>query len=485
MCAVRRLEADVALCSTSVDNLFMMEYLASAPGEFVKVYLYGLWIAQYGAADGTLEEIALGAGVEEDVALSAFLYWERMKLVEIVSRDPLEVNYGSALHRMMENSHDQAGVYRYAAFHQKLQSLFGAGRLLTAHELDLMDRWVEEDGFSEEAVCRVCEYAQIRYGTKVTLSELKEAYALFAEKEAGSPEAARALMLSEKAIYDTAKKILRSYSLRRDPTAEELRILREAADSGLETGAILAAAQQAGTARSPGFAYLKPILQNLIQAGAYTSKAAQNYFSGEKKDQEGASRLLRALGFTGATPASLASQYREWTTYGFSTDALETLCRSLSARGQGTPEGLTRSLENLRKAGVADDAALAETMQETEAAYALAGEWLKGWGERRAATAREAAYARRFVRDGWDAPMLAAAAEAASGAERPLPYMKRVLDAWKEAGAKTPEEAARLRPAPAASAPRGKEDSSVHFELEHRNEKNENYFDDLFAEDPA
>jgi len=60
MCAVRRQEADVALGSTSVDNLFMMEYLASAPGEFVKVYLYGLWLAQYGAGDGTLEEIALG-----------------------------------------------------------------------------------------------------------------------------------------------------------------------------------------------------------------------------------------------------------------------------------------------------------------------------------------------------------------------------------------------------------------------------------------
>ncbi len=480
MCAVRRQEADVALGSTSVDNLFMMEYLASAPGEFVKVYLYGLWLAQYGAGDGTLEEIALGAGVDQDVALSAFLYWERMKLVEIAERDPLEVRYGSALHRMMENTHDQETVYRYAAFHQKLQGLFGSSRLLTANELDQMDRWAEEEGFSQDAVCRVCEYARIRYGAKVTSAELREAFALFRDRDAGTPEAARQLMLSEKSLYDTAKKILRSYSLRREPTAEELRILREAADAGLETGAILEAARQAGTARSPGFSYLKPVLQNLIREGAFTAKAAQHFYEGEKKDQEGASRLLRALGFTGAAPAALASSYREWMDYGFSEDALETLCRSLSARGQGTPEALERALENLKKSGVSTDDALADTMRETEDAYEAASAWLAVWGEHRSAGGREAAYARRFARDGWKPDMLLAAAEASAGAERPFAYMKRVLDAWKEAGVKTPEEAARLRPAQESGK---KDDGSVHFELENKSGKNGDYFDDLFAEE--
>jgi len=486
MSGIRRAEHDLALFATPVENLFVMEYLSAAPGEFVKVYLYGLWLSHYGTGEETLQDIAQGAGVEEDVALSAFLYWERMKLVEITSRDPLEVQYRCALHRMMENTQDQQTLYRYAAFHQKLQSLFGAGRLLTSFELDQMDRWVEEDGFSQEAVCIMCEYAQIRWGVKVTLAELREVFELFRERDALSPEKAREVMLLEKSLYETAKKILRSFTIRREPTQEEIRICREAAEQGMEPGAMLAAAAQAGTARNPGFSYLKPILSNLIQAGCLTKAQAQEYFAGEKKHTEELSRLLRAMGFTGAAPSALISTYRAWMEYGFSQDALETLCRSLSARGRGTPEDLTRTLARLREEGVRDDQGLLVVMQETEEAYSLAAGLLQIWGESRAALPREAAYARRFMRDGFSTELMQEAASQASGAERPFAYMKRILDNWKAAGVATVQQAAALRSVPVQTG-RGDApaDTSVHFALEHGVDKNQDYFVDLFAEDQA
>jgi len=468
MAAIRRDEEDLALFTTPVENLFLLEYLASAPGDFVKVYLYGLWAATHPGQEAELSDIAKGAGVEEDVALSAFLYWERMKLVRVESRDPLEVAYRSAFRRLTENRETQRQLYRYAALHQRLQNLFGSARLLTPYELDQIDRWAEEDGLSEEAVCAVCEYALLRWGAKVTPAELKDAEALWRQKGAVTPEAARALFLSEKALYEAAKKILRSFSLRREPTQEELRICREAADAGLEPEAMLIAAAQAGTARNPGFNYLRPILQNLIHEGYFTAAQVKAYFSGEKKIGEDTSRLLRALGFTGTAPAALGDLYRKWLSYGFSPAALEKLCRLLASRGQGTPEELTRALERLAGQSINTDEALEETLRESDEAYALARKILGWWGESREPGSREAAVAKRWMKDGHGEELLRTAAELAAGAQKPLAYMQKVLDTWKAAGVTDPDQARAMRPA--SAAPSGRDQGSVHFALEKENQ---------------
>ena len=182
----------------------------------------------------------------------------------------------------------------------------------------------------------------------------------------------------------------------------------------------------------------------------------------------------------------MTGHFKNWMGFGFSIDALEALCRNLSARGRGTPEDLTRTLTRLREEGVGDDAALLVVMRETEDAYAAAGAWLTLWGENRPAQAREAAYARRFARDGFSEELLEEAAQAAAGADKPFAYMKRILDNWKAAGVTSVKQARELRPVPAqgtqaAAAP----DTSVHFTLEHGVDKNADYFVDLFAEDQA
>ena len=40
---------DFYLLTTDVENIFINEYLPAAPGDYVKVYLYGLLYAQTGA----------------------------------------------------------------------------------------------------------------------------------------------------------------------------------------------------------------------------------------------------------------------------------------------------------------------------------------------------------------------------------------------------------------------------------------------------
>jgi len=71
------------LFSTSVENLFISELLPAAPGEYVKVYLFGLMNAGFGGA----EDIKVTSNVlnmpVEDIE-KAWAYWEDKGAVQQV-----------------------------------------------------------------------------------------------------------------------------------------------------------------------------------------------------------------------------------------------------------------------------------------------------------------------------------------------------------------------------------------------------------------
>ncbi|MFR0903340.1 MAG: DnaD domain protein, partial [Anaerovoracaceae bacterium] len=72
---------DFYLLSTDVENIFINEYMAAAPGDYVKVYLYGLLYSQY-QADMTYKEMAKQLGLSEKQIEEAWDYWAGMGVVE-------------------------------------------------------------------------------------------------------------------------------------------------------------------------------------------------------------------------------------------------------------------------------------------------------------------------------------------------------------------------------------------------------------------
>ena len=55
---------DIFLHTTKVENLFISEYLPDAPGEYIKVYLFGLMYAQY-EVEPNRQELAKLLGISE------------------------------------------------------------------------------------------------------------------------------------------------------------------------------------------------------------------------------------------------------------------------------------------------------------------------------------------------------------------------------------------------------------------------------------
>ena len=73
---------DIFLHWTRVENLFISEYLPDAPGDYVKVFLFGLMYAQF-ELNQDWEEIAKQLRLSVDEIEEAWVYWETRGLVRI------------------------------------------------------------------------------------------------------------------------------------------------------------------------------------------------------------------------------------------------------------------------------------------------------------------------------------------------------------------------------------------------------------------
>ncbi|MBQ9272282.1 MAG: DnaD domain protein [Mogibacterium sp.] len=73
---------DIFLCSTEIENLVISEFLPDAPGDYVKVYLFGLMYASYGQ-DIDTHKMAHRLGLSEEETEEAWIYWESRGLVKL------------------------------------------------------------------------------------------------------------------------------------------------------------------------------------------------------------------------------------------------------------------------------------------------------------------------------------------------------------------------------------------------------------------
>ena len=102
--------------SLPVDNLFFQEYLPGAKGDYVKVYLYGLYLCQRPAEDMSLAALSKELDMTEAQVEAALRYWERRRLVSRVSDNPPEYLFRSAAQAAMSGQADMEADAEFVAY---------------------------------------------------------------------------------------------------------------------------------------------------------------------------------------------------------------------------------------------------------------------------------------------------------------------------------------------------------------------------------
>ncbi|MFH1879343.1 MAG: hypothetical protein ABIK64_00955, partial [Bacillota bacterium] len=158
-------KAGVLWDSVALANAFIIEYMPTAPENYVKVYIYGLLYARYACAGEwlTVASLAKELGMEESDVLSAFQYWERARLVTRTQDNPPRFTYLNVQQAMMGR---QAAPVddKYMEFAQALYAVFGDRRKLHGGETQLCYEWVEQLGLPSEVVLLLVQHLAFTRG---------------------------------------------------------------------------------------------------------------------------------------------------------------------------------------------------------------------------------------------------------------------------------------------------------------------------------
>lgn len=463
--ALCSLSGDAALfSSTSVENLFIQEFMRDAPGDFVKVYLFGLMHSQYpDTAETTIEKFASALGLELDRVQKAFLYWRNKGLVREKNHGFEFANVRSA---MFEGKLAVAGdrLYEHAELSNRIEEAAG-GRAFTPAEYAILYDLVDIDGFEEEAVVWLVRHCEAAYGKKLNKTRLESIAREWKQAGRSTEDAARTFVLAREQKQSPANEILAKLGILRIASEAEHKLyLKWTGTWGFSHDAIAAACDGMTGVQKPNFLYLDKRLSSLYEKGQTTARTILEGAKVKTAFDEKVQMCMFRLGLSGMVTDVNRSFYRTWTeSYGLQPDAVLLICDEVSAQGSPSFKAVETLAASFARRGLHD-------VEDIRRDRALGDEATRVFRAAGLSTVPKEEDKTRLAEWKQDLPMelILLAASYASEAQRPKAYLARVLDDWRKSGIRTLDAAKRDREARVAKRSRESEPSQraangVHY----------------------
>ena len=151
---------------TPVPDLFVAEYLPSASGEFIKVYIYCLFMAKHGKSIPPLD-LSKKLGMELSLVKEALSYWENLgalsrKGEEIILSDLKEKEVNRLYRPKLTSSPEDArqAIERNQQRSQAISAInnaFFQGIMSPSWYIDI-DAWFDKYGFEEDVMISLFKY---------------------------------------------------------------------------------------------------------------------------------------------------------------------------------------------------------------------------------------------------------------------------------------------------------------------------------------
>lgn len=417
---------------TPIENMFLLEYLPTAPDGFLRVYLYARMLCLHPELGGGIDEVAGALHMDADAVFNAMSYWERQGIVRRLSDRPptyvLVPMRGAGASDPMESDY-----YEYREFNAALQSLFGPDNLLHPKQYEMANDWLNLLGFTQSAVLKMVENKLRRSRSKKPdaarlFKQLNEQAAKWAERGVRTDEDVERALKYDERIEKTAAAVLKQFSISRPATLEELKLVeRWLNDWNFTLEQIIDACAETTKSRTPTLAYLNSVLDSRRR--------------GEGEQFEGVKKVLRELGSRDAqpTPDQLQS-YASMLAAGFEPATILLAAAQCSRKGKRRFEELEWMIgkwsemklfrRDQAEAYVADRSRVtAEVRQVLEACGSDKRPQMddismyESW---RAAHSQE---------------IVLYAAQCARGMQLPMRYIDRLLAEWAKEGVKTVDDA--------------------------------------------
>ncbi len=350
----------MALCSyssklaldgyTVLDNRFLNEFLPQATGDDVKVYLFGLNLCSNpNVEENNLDMITKVLSLTEEQVIRSFTYWQEMGLVQIASKNPLEIKYlpVRANSGTLKIRHKE----KYSDFNKKMQEVI-TGRMLTPTELNEYYTLIEVYHFEPEAVVLIAKYCTSLKNNAIGYPYILAVARNYADEGLKTFEAVEAKFLEQERSSNEIKQVLATLGVKREPDLDERAMyIKWTTHYGFAHGTIIEVAKS--LKKRGGFAKLDELLAKYYEQKLFSIEDIIDYSKHRDELFEIAKTVSKNLGLYYGDYETVVDTYvKGWTSKGYDLETLVLLSHYCFSKSIRTLEGLDTTIQKFYKLGL-------------------------------------------------------------------------------------------------------------------------------------
>lgn len=430
--------------ATPVENMFISEYMLKAPGDFVKVYLYGLMLCYHASERMSLASMARDLDVTQEEIERAYRYWEREGLVRRTGDNPVRYTYYN-LKQITLTRAEKPGEQLYdRQFMDEVRRTLGAQTLGDQDYQTILD-WVEVYELPKEVVIMLLTHEKEKSRTgRVSFKIASRTAQEWAQSGVRTPEDAEKMVILTSERERELRRLLARLGMRRAPSEDEKDMYKKWIDEWGFTAEAVQEACRETTKGTPTMAYLDGILLRQHQLGRHEAAQILSGIAGEKTARDFAREVLAGLGRTGITPTAEDLALVEGWRRGGNSDDMILLAVAAAHRRKdgGTMEDVGDWLEKWMRQGLTTREAVLAHNNRVKALNSQLKEIYDAAGLDKKPNQPDRDLLCRFMGEmGMSMELVLLAAQYARGSGSPMMTMNRILSDWSRAGIHTTQAA--------------------------------------------
>lgn len=335
---------------TVLDNNFINEFLPSATGDDVKVYLFGLGLCSNpNTEENNMDTISKVLSMTETQVLESFSRWQDVGLVQIVSKNPVEIKYLPV--RTHSGSMKIRNKEKYSDFNKQMQEII-TGRMITPMEFNEYYSLIEVYHFEPEAVVLIAKYCTTYKNDSIGYQYILSVARNFASEGLKTFEAVEEKFLEQERTSKELKQILNAMGLRREPSIEERGLyLKWVNNFGFTQGVLVEIAKS--LKGKGGTTALDELIKKYYEQKLLTIEEITSFSSQRDEMFEIAKTVAKNLGlYYGNFEIVVDTYVMGWLQNGYDKDTLAFLSKYCFKQSIRTLEGFNTIIQKLYKLGL-------------------------------------------------------------------------------------------------------------------------------------
>ena len=426
--------------STLLDNAFINEFMPSASGTAIKVYIYGLALCSSPySRDNEIDSMANVLGITIDEIIDAFSYWQDMGIVQIITTDPISVQF---LPVKLHSGRGKTQVKeKYADFNKEAQNIL-SGRMIRPNEYNEYYNLIETYHFEPEALLMIIKYCAKLKNDSINYPYILTVASSFEKDGIKTCSALEEKLLEQEQACLSLTSVLSALGIKREADLDERNLfIKWTKVFGFTEGIIKEVAKT--LKKRGGMHKLDELLTKYYEQKLFTMEEIESYSKNKERMFDTARIVTKTIGVYYQNLDSVVETYiSDWISKGYDEESLSLIAKYCFKQSIRTLEGVNTVVLKFFKLGLVSIDAINEYLEGVIETESIIKEIIDNIGLVRSVSAYDRDLFKTWS-ETWNlnTDIILLASKSANGKVQPMIYLNKLLSNFYTKNIKTIESA--------------------------------------------